>query len=64
MEASSSSVEGEGKCPFTKTIHFLFSLWGTFGVVYILLKAIKRVLPIAMEPFKEGAVPLSQVQLG
>jgi hypothetical protein len=40
------------------------SLWGSGGVIYILAKAIKRVLPIAMEPFQKGAVPLSQVQLG
>jgi len=40
------------------------SLWGTFGVVYILAKAIKRVLPIALEPFNgKGAHPLSRVQL-
>jgi len=43
---------------------FLASLWGSGGVIYILAKAIKRVVPIAMEPFTEGAVPLSQVQLG
>jgi len=40
------------------------SFWGTFGVVYILAKAIKRVLPIALEPFNgKGAHPLSQFQL-
>ena len=42
----------------------LASLWGTGGVAYILLKAIKRVLPIAMEPFVDEATPLSQFQLG
>lgn len=43
----------------------LASLWGSCGVAYILLKAIKRVLPIAMEPFMkaEGVVPLTQFQL-
>lgn len=42
------------------------SLWGTGGVLYILFKAIIRVLPIALEPFKKGGdvVPLSQFQLG
>jgi len=40
------------------------SLWGTGGVLYILMKAIKRVIPIALEPFQEGAVPLSQFELG
>jgi len=40
------------------------SFWGTFGVVYILAKAIKRVLPIALEPFNGvGAQPLSRFQL-
>ena len=43
----------------------LSSLWGSCGVVYILMKAIKRVLPIALEPFGkgEGVVPLTQFQL-
>jgi len=40
------------------------AFWGTFGVVYILAKAIKRVLPIALEPFNgKGAHPLSRLQL-
>lgn len=43
----------------------LASLWGASGVVYILAKAIKRVLPIAMEPLTNGVgvVPLTQFQL-
>ena len=43
----------------------LSSIWGSCGVVYILAKAIKRVLPIALEPFGkgEGVVPLTQFQL-
>jgi len=43
----------------------LSSLWGAGGVCYILLKAIKRVVPIALEPFSktEGVVPLTSVQL-
>ena len=43
----------------------LSSLWGSCGVVYILMKAIKRVFPIALEPFGkgEGVVPLTQFQL-
>jgi hypothetical protein len=41
------------------------SLWGTTGVVYILVKAIRRVLPIALEPFLEKApTPLTSFQLG
>jgi hypothetical protein len=42
----------------------LSTVYGTGGVIYILLKAIKRVLPIALEPFQKSAVPLSQFQLG
>lgn len=46
-------------------LNVLASLWGSCGVVYILAKAIKRVLPIALEPFGkgEGVVPLTQFQL-
>lgn len=41
------------------------SLWGAVGVSYILLKAIKRVVPIALEPFGkgEGVIPLTRSQL-
>ena len=41
----------------------LSSLYGAGGVVYILLKAVKRVVPIALEPFAEGGVPLTTFQL-
>jgi hypothetical protein len=42
----------------------LASMWGSFGVVYILVKAIKRVVPIALEPFvSKGVIPLTQFQL-
>lgn len=52
------------KCPVTGAATIAASLWGTGGVLYILAKAVTRVLPIAMEPFQKGAVPLSQFQLG
>lgn len=46
----------------------LASLWGAVGVAYILMKAIKRVLPIALEPLKadriNGITPLTNFQLG
>ena len=42
----------------------VMSAWGTVGVGYILVKAIRRVLPIALEPFGKGAVALSKAQLG
>lgn len=45
-------------------VNVVASLWGAGGVLYILGKAIKRVVPIAMEPFHEGAMPLTQLQLG
>jgi hypothetical protein len=51
------------KCPFTKFSKLASSIYGTGGVLYILSKAIRRVLPIALEPFSEGATPLTQLQL-
>eukprot|EP00568_Trieres_chinensis_P003665 CAMPEP_0183308126 /NCGR_PEP_ID=MMETSP0160_2-20130417/19974_1 /TAXON_ID=2839 ORGANISM="Odontella Sinensis, Strain Grunow 1884" /NCGR_SAMPLE_ID=MMETSP0160_2 /ASSEMBLY_ACC=CAM_ASM_000250 /LENGTH=259 /DNA_ID=CAMNT_0025471885 /DNA_START=97 /DNA_END=876 /DNA_ORIENTATION=+ len=50
------------KCP----VSFLASAWGAGGVAYILLKAVRRLLPIAIEPFvgEGGPVPLTSVQLG
>eukprot|EP00591_Stephanopyxis_turris_P007146 CAMPEP_0195531298 /NCGR_PEP_ID=MMETSP0794_2-20130614/34947_1 /TAXON_ID=515487 /ORGANISM="Stephanopyxis turris, Strain CCMP 815" /LENGTH=190 /DNA_ID=CAMNT_0040663035 /DNA_START=160 /DNA_END=729 /DNA_ORIENTATION=+ len=44
----------------------LASFWAMSGVVYILMKAIKRVMPIALEPFSkiEGVASLSTFQLG
>jgi hypothetical protein len=52
------------KCPATGAATIAASLWGTGGVLYILAKAVKRVLPIAVEPFQTGSVPLSQFELG
>jgi hypothetical protein len=54
------------KCPATGAATILASLWGTGGVLYILAKAIKRVLPIALEPFQgtNAVRPLSQFELG
>ncbi|CAB9515992.1 expressed unknown protein [Seminavis robusta] len=62
--ASSSRVNTPEQPDYKKLSVLLTSLWGSGGVIYILAKAIKRVVPIALEPFQEGAVPLSQVQLG
>ena len=41
------------------------SFWGTGGFVYILLRSIRKIVPIALEPFGagEGIVPLTKVQL-
>jgi len=43
------------KSPFTKSMTLFGSMWGSFGVIYILAKAIVRVLPIALEPFKKSS---------
>jgi len=57
--ASGQSID----CPFTKTAAVFGSLWGSFGVIYILAKAITRVLPIALEPlYASSSLRLSPVQ--
>jgi hypothetical protein len=55
--ASSSSSQG----PFSKGVTIFGSLWGSLGVVYILAKAVKRVLPIALEPIT-GSLLLTPIQ--
>ena len=46
-------------------LNTISSLWAAGGVVMILGKSIKRILPIALEPFGSKApVPLSTFQLG
>jgi len=62
LQASGASEGGGGELP-KGPAGLVASFWGTAGVLYILAKAIKRVAPIAMEPFAEGGVPLSQIQL-
>lgn len=57
-------IDTGSKCPATGFAAIVSSFWGTGGVLYILAKAIKRVLPIALEPFKEGAIAMSQFELG
>lgn len=64
VKQTTSPIDTGSKCPATGAAAIFGSVWGTGGVLYILLKAIKRVLPIAMEPFQAGAVPLSQFELG
>jgi hypothetical protein len=57
------SKDGEAvSCPFTKTMTVFGSVWGSFGVIYILAKAIRRVLPIAMEPFAGGTLSFTPIQ--
>jgi len=51
------------ECPFTKFAATFGGFWGSFGVIYILAKAITRVVPIAIEPFlAESALVLSPIQ--
>jgi hypothetical protein len=58
-----SSSDGDSSS-LRKMSTFCSSVWGTTGVAYILIKAIRRVLPIALEPFVETATPLTSFQLG
>ena len=62
LKATASSTES--KYPVTGATTIATSLWGTGGVLYILGKAVKHVAPIAAKPFQQGAVLLSQFQLG
>ena len=60
--ATSSTNETDGtKSSILNTTASL--CWGAGGVVYILAKSIRRILPIALEPFGDAAVPLSPFQL-
>jgi hypothetical protein len=53
----------ESKCPVSRSMAVFGAVWGSLGVVYILLKAITRVLPIALEPFR-GTLALTPIQWG
>lgn len=64
LQAGAAPFDTGSKCPATGAAALFASIWGTGGVLYILSKAVKRVLPIALEPFQAGAVPLTSVQLG
>jgi hypothetical protein len=48
---AASGNDAADKCPFSKSMAIFGSVWGSFGVIYILAKAIMRVAPIAYEPF-------------
>ena len=62
IAASSADVESESSGGIGNKVA---SLWAAGGVVMILAKSIKRILPIALEPFAKGAAaPLSTFQLG
>lgn len=59
---ASSSVDTT-PCPMRTFTTLVASLYGTGGVMYMLIKAIRRVVPIALEPFGDAAVPMTQFQL-
>lgn len=62
--AKASAVSGtDGDVPSQTLTNKVASLWAASGVVMILGKSIKRILPIAMEPFNGVATPLSNFQL-
>jgi hypothetical protein len=54
-EVSSSSDSGATEGLIDKSLAAFGNIWGSLGVVYILAKAIKRVLPIALEPLKASS---------
>eukprot|EP00562_Extubocellulus_spinifer_P001614 CAMPEP_0178483268 /NCGR_PEP_ID=MMETSP0696-20121128/7147_1 /TAXON_ID=265572 /ORGANISM="Extubocellulus spinifer, Strain CCMP396" /LENGTH=238 /DNA_ID=CAMNT_0020110781 /DNA_START=221 /DNA_END=937 /DNA_ORIENTATION=+ len=58
-----ASAAGNGDSIDMTIGKFLASFWGTGGFVYILLRSIRKIVPIAMEPFGDGAVALNRVQL-
>jgi len=64
--SSSSNNGGSVETDLNLSVgNVLASFWGASGVAYILIKAIRRVLPIALEPFSkaDGIVPLTNFQL-
>lgn len=50
---STSPIPSKASKGLNKALATFGSIWGTGGVLYILGKAIKRVLPIALEPLKK-----------
>lgn len=62
---SSESKDGGGvDATSRKIVNSVASLWAAGGVIMILGKSIKRILPIALEPFNGASNPLSTFQLG
>lgn len=45
-------------------VNGVVSFWAAAGVVMILARAMKRIVPIALEPFQTAMPPLSTFQLG
>lgn len=53
--AEPTDEDSDRKGLIGKSLSAFGSIWGSLGVVYILGKAIKRVMPIALEPFQAGS---------
>jgi len=60
---SPDAPTGYTKCPVSKLTNFMASFWGAGGVCYVLMKSVKRVAPIALEPIKAGTLTPFQVAL-
>lgn len=59
---SRGGAEGGENSSSPSLANSIASLWAAGGVIMILGKSIKRILPIALEPFNGVANPLSQFQ--
>jgi len=60
----SSNVALDTKAILNKSANLLASLWAAGGFIAILGKSVKRILPLALEPFGTDAAALSTFQLG
>ena len=65
MAVSVAPRGGDGSSLEVTAGKLLASFWGSGGFIYILLRSIRKIVPIALEPFGggEGIVPLTKVQL-
>lgn len=52
---------GYTKCPLSKLTRFLASMYGSVGVALVLLSSVRRLIPIALEPIRAGALPPVQI---
>jgi len=65
MAVSAAPRGGDGSSLGMTVGKLLASFWGAGGFIYILVRSIRKIVPIALEPFGggEGVVPLTKVQL-
>lgn len=64
IASAASGDAGSGDTSLRKIVNTFATIWGSFGVVMILGKSMKRIVPIALEPFNGVSSPLSTFQLG